>query len=131
MPSLVAKVDQPVAIVSQNQHVYPISELMPMFQHSMKLDNDLQPERQDQQQMPSLCFSPQQDGKLHFQWNSVSQLGRKVNWYIFRGKSRKQMLEVLRNHVNCHNLSHLQVNCHNLSYMQLCLLVLSDHHITK
>ena len=78
MPSLVAKVDQLVAIVSQNKHVDPISELVPMFQHSMKLDNDLLPERQDQQQMPSLCFSPQQDGKLPFQWHSVGQVGRKV-----------------------------------------------------
>ena len=68
MPSLVAKIDQPIAIVSQNNHVDPISELMPMFQHSMKLDKDLQPKRKDQQQiMPSLCFSPQQDGKLPFQ----------------------------------------------------------------
>ena len=76
MPSLVAKIDQPIAIVSQNKHVDPILEFMPMFQHSMKLDKDLQPERKDQQQMPSLCFSPQQYGKLPFQWHSVGQLGQ-------------------------------------------------------
>ena len=49
MPSLVAKVDQFVTIVSQNKNVDPISELVPMFQHSMILDNDLQHEQQDRQ----------------------------------------------------------------------------------
>jgi len=77
MPSLVAKVDQPVAALSQNKHVETISKLVSMFQHSMELDNDQQLEQPDQQQMPSWCFSQQQDGKLSFQCHSIGQLGQK------------------------------------------------------
>ena len=61
----------------------------------MKLDNDLQPEWKDQQQMPYLCFSLQQDGKIHFQWHSVGQLGEKVR----KGDDhlqKKKLVHILR-----------------------------------